>query len=113
MTIHSESLPWHLTYESFAGTLPNITEITLLLTGMFFEINNGAATCSARTEPRNNAAFISGIDPTTRKITTLLADPTRRIPLTGGLCALTTLFWEGSGTVTQLGTTTGITVALI
>jgi hypothetical protein len=113
MTLHAESLPWHLTYESFAGTLPNITEITLLLTGMFFEINNGAATCSARTEPRNNAAFISRIDPTTRRITSLAADPTRRIPLTGGLCALTTGFFEGNGGVTQLGTTTGITVTLI
>jgi hypothetical protein len=112
-TIHNESLPWHLTYESFAGTLPNITEITLLLVGVFFEINNGAATCSARTEPRNNAAGIARIDPTTRRITSLAADPSRRIPLTGGLCALTTGFFEGAGTVTQQGNSTGITVTLI
>lgn len=31
LTILQESLPWHVTYESFRGTLPNITEISLLM----------------------------------------------------------------------------------
>jgi hypothetical protein len=32
------SLPWHLTYESFAGTLPNITRVRFLLSGARFLI---------------------------------------------------------------------------
>lgn len=33
-TVRATSLPWHLTYRSFAGTLPNITEARLLIRGM-------------------------------------------------------------------------------
>jgi hypothetical protein len=31
ITVLAETLPWHLTYESFAGTLPNITSVTFLV----------------------------------------------------------------------------------
>jgi hypothetical protein len=31
LTVLQESLPWHLTYESFSGTLPNIFSLTALL----------------------------------------------------------------------------------
>jgi hypothetical protein len=111
-TIHQESLPWHLTYESFAGTLPNITGVSLLFTGAFFEINNGAATCSARTETRNNAAAIARLDATGR-VTNIVADRTHQIPLTGGLCALVRGYFEGEGTVTQLNSTTGVIITLV
>jgi hypothetical protein len=32
-TLLQETLPWHVTYESFGGTLPNITDVTFLLQG--------------------------------------------------------------------------------
>lgn len=37
-TILAESLPWHVRYSSFAGTLPNITRLNLTATGMAFRI---------------------------------------------------------------------------
>jgi hypothetical protein len=41
-TIRQESLPWHVTYESFRGTLPNITSIELLLRRYSFVIELAA-----------------------------------------------------------------------
>lgn len=35
-TTLGNSLPWHITYEGFTGTLPNITEVHLLLTRVRF-----------------------------------------------------------------------------
>jgi len=34
-----QTLPWHVTYESFTGTLPSITSVSLLLRGALFRIN--------------------------------------------------------------------------
>ncbi len=36
----ANTLPWHLTYEGFVGTLPNITEIHLLFRGVKFKIHS-------------------------------------------------------------------------
>jgi hypothetical protein len=45
----SETLPWHVQYNSFGGTLPNITSVTLTLVGARFEIVAGGVTCEAGT----------------------------------------------------------------
>lgn len=37
-TILRETLPWHVQYESFAGTLPNITSIRTVIVGLSFRI---------------------------------------------------------------------------
>jgi hypothetical protein len=51
-TIHSETLPWHVTYSSFAGTLPAITSFRTNVIGASFRIREPTfgATCTARTE---------------------------------------------------------------
>ena len=36
----ANTLPWHLTYEAFVGTLPNITSIHFLLRGLRFKIHS-------------------------------------------------------------------------
>jgi len=46
--------PWHLTYESFTGTLPNITSVRLLLARFrFLFIIPGLATCEYGTSTDN------------------------------------------------------------
>jgi hypothetical protein len=37
-TVLREALPWHLQYEAFSGTLPNITAVTLKIIGFEFKI---------------------------------------------------------------------------
>jgi len=53
-TVLTETLPWHITYSSFSGTLPNITAFNANIIGMSFIIREGASNCLARsttTEP--------------------------------------------------------------
>lgn len=38
MRLLRETLPWEITYNSFTGTLPNITGVTLNLIGVAFQI---------------------------------------------------------------------------
>jgi hypothetical protein len=38
-TILRETLPWHLTYESFGGILPNISKVSLLLRRYAFQVS--------------------------------------------------------------------------
>jgi hypothetical protein len=47
-TILRETLPWHVQYDSFAGTLPRITAISTRVIGASFQINEGFI-CLART----------------------------------------------------------------
>lgn len=117
-TIHQESLPWHITYEGFVGTLPEIEKIKLLLIGIFFEIREASNTCSARTELEHPAIGFVNINRTTKVAESLTPEPNTRIPLTNGaggiFCGLASgIFGEPSQTLTVLGSTTRITVTLI
>ncbi len=59
-TVLQATLPWHATYEGWAGALPNqITEITLLLVGASIQIAMGGTTCLARTTVAEPAQFIT------------------------------------------------------
>jgi hypothetical protein len=111
-TIKRETLPWHVRYGGFTGRLPEIATITLLLVGAAFEINNGSETCSARTEAGEPAGGIANVG-AGGAITSVNADPARRIALTGGFCPLARGFFSGEGRAFLQGTTTPLTVRLI
>ena len=49
LTVRRETLPWHVRYDSFAGTLPNIASIKQQLVGARFGVTEGAATCDILT----------------------------------------------------------------
>ncbi|HMJ02233.1 MAG TPA: hypothetical protein VK506_04785 [Conexibacter sp.] len=79
LSVLAESLPWHMTYESFTGTLPAIGSVAFLLIGASFVTGTGGGfTCLARstsTEPIRLIATIGagGV------ITELRLDETRTI----------------------------------
>src|ERR1044071_3581859 len=51
VTILTETLPWHVRYESFSGILPNITLIFIRSTGISFQVEPGVGIrCLARGE---------------------------------------------------------------
>lgn len=116
-TINQETLPWHLTYESFSGTLPEIRSVTFLLIRASFILNpNEGNGCRATTTLENPAADIASIG-ANGQITGIRADETRGIPLVNGpggvFCGLGTGRFSGTGAVTQLGTSTPVSIRLI
>jgi hypothetical protein len=52
-TILTETLPWHVQYESFTGTLPTITSIKTNVIGAAFRIREPFETCLARSTATN------------------------------------------------------------
>lgn len=105
-TVLTGTIPWDLRYDSFTGTLPEISTIRLQLVGAAFQINNGLATCLARTEA-STPGFAIGA--TSREggglltMATLRADETSSIPLTGGFaCSLVRGSLAGTASTTVL-----------
>ena len=113
-----ETLPWHVTYEGFRGTLPNITAVTLLLLGATFEVDPTGILprCQSRTEAAHRAQGIASVVAEgggVLKIERLRADENPEIPCreAGGL-TLNGRF-IGEGAVTALGSTARLLLRLI
>jgi hypothetical protein len=115
----NNTLPWHITYEAFAGSLPAITDIFLLLSRFRFKIQTGlfGFDCiglygNERDNVTGRATIAGGA------ITSLAAVAGRNIAtLVGQLgnaeCPAIGNLVGTSNSVTLLGTTTRITVTLI
>jgi hypothetical protein len=118
-TILQETLPWHLTYQSFRGTLPRIETILLNLIRAAFVIEiPGFNNCLAITTIENPARGIVLFEASGNgRVTGLRADETATIPLRNGpggfACGLATGRFAGTGTVTLLGTNCSIFITLI
>jgi len=112
-TILSESLPWHVTYQSFSGALPNINFVRYALIGAAFQIEPGLGiSCLARTSATFPAAGEAARD-ARGNITSLIPDSELAIPVTGTNCPRAGIF-SGSGEVYVLGSTTQrVTLSLI
>jgi hypothetical protein len=104
------SLPWHVRYDSFQGTLPNITGLRFQVIGM--EISAVGGLCRYRSEagrPVNFIVHIAGTEVTNVQwdealpITKIFGEPLCRPSLRLG----------GNGTATILGGTTTLRVRLV
>jgi hypothetical protein len=108
-------LPWHFTYESFAGTLPNITAINLLISRFLFLLTRFNVVCSLGAETDN--ITLSAARGAGGEVTSLAPVEGRNIahlvrPAEEGFgCSEVKLI--GSGSVSLLNSTTRITVTLI
>jgi len=110
LTVHTESLPWHEQYNSFEGTLPRITSVTIGLVGIRWRLRNSAETCEAgttQTEPGFGRIALNALG----TATSIEASGSIRLR-EGFLCGFATGNFTGRGTLT---TPTGgsITVRLI
>ncbi|MBS1869468.1 MAG: hypothetical protein JSS99_07365 [Actinobacteria bacterium] len=97
-TILRATLPWHVTFQSFTGTLPNITGVRYDLIGAAFQIEPGLgivclASSSVTSPAAGNASREAG-----GNITSLQPDSSLAIPVTGALCPEAGIF-SGSGEV--------------
>jgi hypothetical protein len=114
-TVLTASLPWHLTYEIYFGTLPRIIGVGVLLVGAAFRIGAIGFFCLARTTTENPARGTVEVEPG-GVATGLRADEETNIPTvgSGGFgCPSPTGNFSGTGRVMLLGNTTSIIVRLI
>jgi hypothetical protein len=94
------TLPWHLQYASFTGTLPDITGIRLRVVGAGFQIQEPIVTCLYRTSEAEPLFVIAHRNTETGRLGLFEAEPN------GGIRALspcTVLTLEGNATITKLG----------
>jgi hypothetical protein len=114
MRANTETLPWHIQYNSFAGVLPRIRGITLTLVGEKVEFVVNGLRCSPTTtqrEPRagtftlTETGAVSGFEPNSEF----------QIQLSEGFCAFGgRLFAAGPAASIDTGTTgVAITVRLV
>jgi len=108
------SLPWHLQYESFRGTLPNITLVNLLLIRASFQITESELTCTGTTEAGAPARLRWTVRESL-KFESVAFDETLRITLHGGIfCEFISGMLAGSsGVPVVLGTSTQLSIKLI
>jgi hypothetical protein len=110
-SVPQASLPWHVRYDSFRGTLPSITGIRGAVVGDSFTVNIGFA-CLYISTAASPAFAIANLAAGT--ITGLEAESSAAIPLReGGFLCPSSGNFSGRGTATVLGSTTAITIRLI
>lgn len=107
LTLLQESLPWHVTYESFNGTLPNPTAVAVRIIGMAMRVDPpGATPACLGTTTAERPAVIGLIINERRLISSAIWDESRVIPTTTGLfCGMASVTLSGAGAVMRLGTT--------
>jgi hypothetical protein len=108
-TVLLETLPWHLRYRSFTGTLPNIASVGINIIEYTVTIREPVfgIICSVRS---------SAMEPATLTFTREGAGALTSAALGGtlpGSCGLNFTLGGTSNTLTVLNTTTAITVTLI
>lgn len=112
MRILTETLPWHVRYESFSGTLPNITGINLRDVGMALAIEKGlSAVCllkATTANPAKSTLIVSG-----GVIWELDFSSSATIPSTGMFCPFATGRFSGFGAFGRARTTSIIDVTLV
>jgi hypothetical protein len=100
-TVLTTNLPWHIRYQGFQGTLPNILGIRLRLILVEFLLKDRifGNTCTTRTTSTNPAEGVANLTNETgnRLVTGITADTNPRIPC-GGLNGS----FEGTGVVREL-----------
>jgi hypothetical protein len=113
-TILAATQPWDVTYQSFTGTLPNITSVRYELLNAAFQVEPGLGiVCLARTTEEFPAAGDATRDANGR-ITSLSPDSSLAIPTTGNFECPRFGRFAGAGEVFVRGSSsTRVTLTLI
>lgn len=115
VTTLETSLPWHVTYEGFAGTLPNITSLRILFRGVRLLTEILGLRCIYTTGVRGNmtgtATVTSGVIDHARASASITSNPESP---SGAFCP--TLIFSSraeDGALTALNSSARITIRLI
>jgi hypothetical protein len=99
----TETLPWHVQYNSFTGTLPNISTVTLAVIGLSWRVERIAAFGSGCLFRSTQARPLFGVvSLEAGRVTRWHENETSIIPFSSGeiLCPSEIAFGEGSGSMT-------------
>lgn len=109
-----ESLPWHLTYESFTGLLPNITTLQVLVSRFRLTLSVSARVCTYGTAT-DNLTFRAVVNGSAEFTELLQVEGRNRFNLVEGFCngpgSLAASIGEGA--ITALNASTRIRLTLI
>lgn len=86
MSVLTATLPWHVQYGGFTGTLPDISTVSMRIVGMSGSWTFLGITCLARTEAGTPAGLIAERNGS-GTITNFRWDESLPIPLTGSGCS--------------------------
>lgn len=113
-TILAETQPWNVTYQSFTGTLPNITGVRYALINAAFQVEPGLGiVCLARTSRESPGAGEARRE-AGGAITSLTTDSSLSIPITGNAeCPRFGIFFGSGEVFVQGSSTTRVTLSLI
>lgn len=96
-TLLAETLPWHITYQAFTGTLPNITGVVANFSGVSIGVTDAGIPCLLRTEPATPVSA-TAIREGGSTVTGVRLDETDLIPATGNIfCRTLRLNLSGTG----------------
>jgi hypothetical protein len=114
LTISQETLPWHVRYRGFTGTLPAITGIEVGIIRARFRFEYGELRCNLTTTAERPARFVADVEARSQ-ITAFRASPSALIPFEGGVpCEVVEeASLAGSGRMVVLGTSAAISLTLI
>ncbi|HEX5146804.1 MAG TPA: hypothetical protein VFV85_07255 [Conexibacter sp.] len=115
ITFLTETLPWHVEYGSFTGSLPNISTMTLRVIGFSAGLRIFGTTCLGRSEERTPALMVAERNGATGAIVNFRWSESTAIPLTGptGCLSLRARLGGTSSSVTGQGNARSITLTLI
>lgn len=85
----TNTLPWHVLYDSFRGTLPRIEGVRIGMIGAQFLLNAGGNRCLYASTSASQAFGIINVNTSTGAATSLRADEASEIPLrttVAGIC---------------------------
>jgi hypothetical protein len=99
-----ETLPWHIRYNGFTGTLPRITEIHFRLVNAAFLVIVGGLSCLFQSTAASPMRGWIRVEPATGNVGNLRVDNTASIPL--HTAPLNSFLCPGSGTLSGEGVTT-------
>lgn len=113
-TVLQETLPWHIRYRGFTGTLPVISGLNSDVVGMSIkaELPLFGITCLVRTTAERPWTFREGVG-AGGAITSISGLSEASIPFAGACAPLGTASFVGSGRVTEQGTSATLTLSLI
>jgi hypothetical protein len=80
------TLPWHIQYNSFAGTLPGITRIRIGIVGVRLELEASGISCLMTTTQANPMMLDINVNAANGEARTWSNLPEHTIPLAGPLC---------------------------
>jgi hypothetical protein len=109
----TETLPWHIQYQSFTGTLPIIERVKFNVIGFAFLINLLGTSCLYRStlEAPFSTAFVLEERGVIRR---LVVEELIRIRLaSGGIVCPSEMSLSGEGSLTLLGTANPVRITLI